>query len=157
MSYNIIRRYSALKSFGSCHAADLLTVSALSLAVTYVDDHPPRSSWWSRFVCNDLWAAADIDGMMLHMLVTMDWRLHCLSSPQALERGMTLLLPPPPPLLASRLKETYETQSPTTKLAPLAIPIEDTMSCWLYGQLTPDASPPGSALEQPEKNFLRLL
>ncbi|KAK5121628.1 hypothetical protein LTR85_004800 [Meristemomyces frigidus] len=155
LSYNILRRHSALKSFDSCHAADLLAISAFALAVTYTSDHPPKSSWWSCFVCNDLWAAPDIDGMMLNMLVTLDWSLHSLSSPQAMERAMMTLLPPPSlPIIP---QEYVEPRQSPNKLPPLSITIDDAAPCWLQGQLAPNDTPPWTPVENAQEKWLPLL
>lgn len=155
LSYNILRRYSTLKSFDSSYAADLLTVSAFALAVTYTSDHPPKSSWWACFVCNDLWIAPDIDTMMLSMLVTLDWSLHSLSSPQAMGRAAKALLPPPS--LPMTPKKDVESQQPPSKLPPLTIATDRAPPSWLNAQLTPDDTPPWTPMEEAQNKWLPLL
>ncbi|KAK4541827.1 hypothetical protein LTR36_007359 [Oleoguttula mirabilis] len=157
LSYNILRRHATLKSFDSCYAADLLTVSAFALAVTYTSDHPPRSSWWSCFVCNDLWNAADIDRMMLSMLVTLDWSLHSLSSPQAMDRAMSHLVPPKSLPLMTPQKYIEEPQFPPIKLPLNTITIENTSQCWLHDQLTPEDILPWTPMEEAQNKWLPLL
>lgn len=155
LSYNILRRYSTLKSFDSSYAADLLTVAAFALAVTYTSDHPPKSSWWACFVCNDLWTAPDIDAMMLSMLVTLDWSLHSLSSPQAMGRAAVVLLPPPS--LPITPQTFVESEQPQSKLPPLTISVGNAPPSWLNAQLTPDDTPPWTPMEEAQNKWLPLL
>jgi len=155
LSYNIVRHYSAMKRFSQSQqveAAELVTVSAFALAVTYTNDNVPRSSWWSTFVCNDLWTAADIDASMMNMLATLDWSLHSLCSPQAMERAMATLTSLPPSPVSSA------PQTPPMKAEPLTISLEGTEACWEYGQLTPEPTPLCSTTEELTPNgWLRLL
>ncbi|KAK5674975.1 hypothetical protein LTS10_012387 [Elasticomyces elasticus] len=161
VSYNILRRYSILQTSSSddtTFAADLLTVAAFALTVSYTDDHPPKSAWWAKRICRDRWSASEIDKAMVHVLVTIDWALHHLSAPQAVDRALNILFTP----LANELAIIKEEQSVAVQLVkaapiPLRIVIGDTTACWADGQLTPEDTPLGSPLNVPQAYFLPLL
>ncbi|KAK5135678.1 hypothetical protein LTR08_004979 [Meristemomyces frigidus] len=150
LAYNIVQRFHAVKPFSASHAADLLTVAALALAVTYTDDHAPRSSWWAWTVCDGLWNARDVDGVVLEVLAAMDWGLHGLCAPEALERGVGLLLAPPVVLAAIAAHGT-------SGLPSLLLPMEEAEPRWGFGHLTPEDTPPGSPEGEAANRWLRLL
>ncbi|KAK5700502.1 hypothetical protein LTR97_005019 [Elasticomyces elasticus] len=160
VSYNILRRYSILQTLSPddmIFAADLLTVAAFALTVSYTDDHPPKSAWWAKRICRDRWSASEIDKAMVHVLVTIDWALHHLSAPQAVDRALNILFPP----LAKELVIIKEQSIalPLFKAAPmpLRIVIGDVTACWADGQLTPEDTPLCSPLNVPQAYFLPLL
>ncbi|TKA70868.1 hypothetical protein B0A55_04990 [Friedmanniomyces simplex] len=169
LSYNLLRRYSLLRplhpSSLAAVSADILTVAALALAVSYTDDHPPKSTWWSRQVCHGVYSAAEIDGAMLDVLVTVDWALLHLAAEKAVERAMEILFPAPSPLPPAAevvvvVREKQEVAVlPQAKVAPvpLKIAIGSTTTSWVEGQLTPADTPLSSPLDVPRAYFLPLL
>ena len=161
LSYNIIARYAMVHAFqriSSPLRPDLLTVAAASLAVSYNDDHPPKSSWWSRWVCESRHSAAQIDAAISDVLFALDWRLHSLTAPHALERAMRLLFDEHSTEAIDTTPGARVNQVPQAKPEPLKIRIDGTAACWAHGQLTPDSSMPGSAVgHQPMNRFLPLL
>ena len=143
--------------------SDLLVASALALAVTYTDDHRVSFTQWSREVCGGMWTAARIDKTVLQILTALDWRIHQYGSPRALEMTMamfgtaekvcaeTIILPKISELSAERRELGLGIS------APPRLVINGSSVCWANGQITPNETPPGSALEQVEDCFLPLL
>jgi len=161
LAFNILAQHS--RSFASNHTSkpsDLLSVCAMTLAVSLTNDHPPSSAYWSHRICDSAWTARDIDQSTLGMLLDLEWRLHELSSPRAIERTMAKLFirpgginPNPEPKL-DMLLTRMQGEVPQS----LVVTMSDSAACWAEGQLTPDASPPCSAVEKPSRNlWLRLL
>ncbi|KAK1059632.1 hypothetical protein LTR12_002080 [Friedmanniomyces endolithicus] len=173
ISFNIIRLYSSHQSPNPTSnqnvlPADLLTVATLALSLSYTHDHPPTTSWWAREICCARWTASEIDHAILHVLLTVDWALHKLSTPQAIERAIEVLfsVPHSPAFEAVNIHQAAEALSTTTKLAlvplkvvsvPLKIIIGNSSAAWAEGQLTPADTPLGSPLDVPRAYFLPLL
>ncbi|WPG97600.1 Hypothetical protein R9X50_00037900 [Acrodontium crateriforme] len=156
LSLNILGRYRScavsLKINVTSVPSDLLTVAAFAVALSYTSDHPPRSSYWSHRVCDHNWSVKRIDATIMHVLQTIDWRLHDLTTGEALEAAKIRLQPPPATL--PPLSDPID-----FKHMPLRIAISDSIACWVNGQLTP-ASSPDSIAPQPDNalnTFLRLL
>ncbi|KAK3116431.1 hypothetical protein LTR53_003224 [Teratosphaeriaceae sp. CCFEE 6253] len=161
LAHNILRRYSLLlppplTPSTSALPADLLVVATLALAVDYTHDCPPRSAWWSRDVCRDRHTARRIDQAILHVLLTLDWALHGLATPLAVERGMDHLFPRPQALDVIE-EMPVRVVVPLSEKAPLKLVIRDGAACWVEGQLTPADTPLPSPLDVPQAYFLRLL
>ncbi|KAF2722865.1 hypothetical protein K431DRAFT_35629 [Polychaeton citri CBS 116435] len=92
--------YNILSKLGNRHhrrrqrlteSPDLLVISCLALAEIYTDDYPAQSDAWSRDVTDNVLSAAQIDSTMLAILKALDWRLHPLTAPEALQRGLCIL------------------------------------------------------------------
>lgn len=133
--------------------ADLLTAAALVLAVDYLEDNAPNAHYWSRHVTWDVWTPRRIDETRLHILQTLDWRLHHLATPKAVMDGRTKLHRASIEAVISRAKPSHNKAQP-----PLRLEIGDAISCWVNGQLTPEASPSPSSLARDDKQlFLPLL
>lgn len=123
LSYNVILQYEALRrlhSDSSSEAGDLLVVSAMALAVMSASDHPPKSSWWSVIVCNGIRAASEIDRAIIKLLASLDWSLHKLCSPTAIEQAVELLTTGPSE------KPLARPQTPVTKTEPMKISLQGT-------------------------------
>ncbi|KAK0312182.1 hypothetical protein LTR01_003096 [Friedmanniomyces endolithicus] len=158
--------------------ADLLTVAALALSLSYTHDHPPKSSWWAREICRTRFSPSEIDRAILHVLLTVDWALHKLSTPLAIVCAMEILFPVPS-RPAAEVLVVLEPRYPTSPLsavetavvrepvtwraskpapAPLKIAIGTSLcAMWAEGQLTPADTPLGSPLDVPRAYFLPLL
>ena len=163
LAFNIICEldYHSLP-FDSFYSAtsDLLVVSALSLASSYTNDHPPSFSHWSRYVCDGTWTARRIDKTTLLILAALDWHLHELYGPSALERASARLV---------KQAWTDTVRLPVSEMSAelsgpivqtpkqLRLFIEATSACWVNGQLTPEGTPPCSAYEETENCYLPLL
>lgn len=158
LSLNILGRYQShstlLQNDVPTVPSDLLAVAAFALARSYTSDHPPRSSYWSRRVCYHHWSAQKIDATIIHVLETIDWRLHDLTTSEALATAKERLQPSPPAPVQKSLLDAIDSKHPA-----LRITIDDSTACWVNGQLTPDSSP-DSIVPQPDTSlntFLRLL
>ncbi|RMZ04814.1 hypothetical protein D0860_06214 [Hortaea werneckii] len=140
-------------------AGDLLVVSAMSLAVMSASDNPPKSAWWSVIVCNGIRSASEIDMATIDLLAALDWTLHSLCSPRAIEQAMDLLTSPSSrEPSAPQDEKLHRPQTPVNKVEPLKISLEGTGASWSHGQLTPDSTAPSSAAEERGKDrFLPLL
>ena len=161
LSFNILAQHS--RSFASnqtSRPSDLLSICAMTLAVSLTNDHPPSSAYWSHRICDSTWTAREIDQSTLGMLLDLDWRLHELSSPRAIERTMAKLFTKPASI-DSTLEPTFDMLFAGVQCEvpqPLVVTISDSAACWAEGQLTPGASPPCSAVVKPSQNlWLRLL
>ena len=67
---------------------DLLVLAALSLAVSYTDDHAPGPSWYSNHVCKGTHTARRIDQVTLELLATLDWHICRFATLNAYESAM---------------------------------------------------------------------
>ncbi|KAK0881952.1 hypothetical protein LTR87_004340 [Friedmanniomyces endolithicus] len=175
ISFNILRLYASHATPNPNHKerdilpVDLLTVAALALAASYTHDHPPKTSWWAREICCTRFSPSEIDHVKLHILLTVDWALHKLCTPQAIEHAMEILFPIPhsPAVAVVGVQQAAEARSMTTELAlvplkivpvPLKIAIGTSLcATWAEGQLTPADTPLGSPLDVPRAYFLPLL
>lgn len=147
---------------GSFHSApnDLIVVSALSLAVSYTNDHPPTVKHWSRYVCDGTWTSIRVDKTTLEVLAALGWRLHQYSTPGAIQKTLTTFtrsFPIREP--AVRIRESWDAEACTdfrlTEQVKYAI--EGTSACWVNGQITPDGTLPGTGFPFDETQFLPLL
>ncbi|KAI6872086.1 hypothetical protein KC323_g1668 [Hortaea werneckii] len=163
LSYNVVCTYDAMQRFRAeprpADAGDLLVVSAMSLAVMSASDNPPKSAWWSIIVCNGIRSASEIDMATIDLLAALDWTLHSLCSPRAIEQAMDLLTSPTAREPSAQRDEKLDRpQTPVNKVEPLKISLEGTGASWSHGQLTPDSTAPSSAAEERVKDrFLPLL
>ena len=150
LSFNILGSLSNRISLPST-PSDLLVVSALSLAVSYTSDNPPSISHWSHHVCDGTWTAARIDKTSLQVLAALDWRLHELSHPRALQTALSGLTTPismkrpSVRVLQSSIKGDSEELDTNTQSK---VVIDGNAVCWVNGQVTPEGTPPSSALEE---------
>jgi len=183
LAYNILADYNFQDDGYSLtlHPSNLVVTCTLVLAVDYTTDHAPRTSWWSRHVCQGRWTAKQIDKVMLHVWSSLDWNLHRFASQEAVEHGMDQLKSDPPIEHAvPELMHSYSTDSLVqpanvgdTVLTPRIIAYELQLplrlvpmkpnvmvsTVWAPGQITPNDTPRVSAIEinQSEPYFLRLL
>ena len=91
LAYNILTALNCRSlPEGSFYSApsDLMVVSCLSLAVSYTNDRPVDSSYWSKYVCDCMWTGVRIHKTALMILEALDWRIHPLTAPGSLERAM---------------------------------------------------------------------
>ncbi|KAK0276825.1 hypothetical protein LTR35_010219 [Friedmanniomyces endolithicus] len=169
ISFNILRLYASHAAPNPNHnernilPTDLLAVTALALAASYTHDHPPKTSWWAREICCARFSSSEIDHAKLHILLTVDWALLRLSTPEAIEHATEILFSPLAPLPAQIIMGAREAAGapPALKrvvLAPLKIAIGTSLcATWAEGQLTPADTPLGSPLDVPRAYFLPLL
>lgn len=137
---------------------DLLIVSALNLAVTYTDDHPPRSSWWSRHVCDATWTARRIDKATLKLLSLLDFQLHEFTD--RIDDTIARLLDQEAPLTEEGQWQDQRSSPELSAKQPLKLLTAGSFTRWAHGQVTPDDTPPCTALQQcrlPLGRFLPLL
>ncbi|KXL42884.1 hypothetical protein M433DRAFT_156361 [Acidomyces richmondensis BFW] len=128
---------------------ELRVVSCLALAQAYTSDFPRQKSWWAHHVCGDLITARQLNDAMLETLAALDWNLHPFTSPTRLQKALDWMLDGGAPATLSN-----ECRTPLT----MAISIDGaTSSSWERGLLTPDGSPPPSAVEPAPHRFLPLL
>ncbi|KAM3423893.1 hypothetical protein BST61_g1288 [Cercospora zeina] len=73
----------------SGYTPDLLTVAALSLVVSYTDDHAPLPAWYSRYVCRHAHSPQRINSTALELFAALDWRLHSFTTHDAYGRALT--------------------------------------------------------------------
>ncbi len=147
---------------GSFHAApnDLIVVSALSLAVSYTNDHPPTVRQWSRYVCDGAWTSIRVDDTTLQVLAALEWRLHQYSAPEAIQRSMmTLTSSFPVKEPAVRIRDSWSTDMCTDEIVTeqVKLAIEGLSTCWVNGQITQDCTPPRGGYLIDENQFLPLL
>lgn len=152
LAFNILaglNRQSVPADSDSSAPSDLLVVSTLSLAVSYILDHPPSLSYWSRDVCDCRWTAQRIDEMGLRLLAQLDWRLHEFSSPREIQVAMNQLLEAAWDVsskadMLSELDDALPTDSGPLKLETAAqceTTMEERPAQWVNGQITPNATP----------------
>jgi len=161
LAYNILARYLTSEASSEILTSiDLLTVSAMALAVSFTSDHPPKTSYWSHHICNSAWTARQLDQSTRRILFVLDWRLHDLGSPRALDQTMArfsvLSRLPESPVSVEITAQRPSSAPVKSDSQPLTIVIEDSTSRWVHGQLTPEATPPCSAVEQPRSHFFFL-
>lgn len=147
---------------GSFYSApsDLLVACAMSLAVSYTNDHAPPFSYWSRIVCDGTWTAIRIEKTTLQILAALDWRLLKFGAPCAIQMAMLRLMRPilPMPRTVLTIEPCAMPGCPDFKTSPqLRLVIEDTSAYWANGQITPEGTPPSSAFEGAPNQFLPLL
>jgi hypothetical protein len=133
---------------------DLLVTSSLCLASIYTNDHPPPLSYWANNVCNGQISTRELDKMVLSILAALDWRVLTLASPSMIgatlhrfeRRGER-------PILA-----TAVTTKPQPQSQCLLLRVDSNCgACWSNGLVTPEVTPPTSALEEPKNLWLPLL
>ena len=147
---------------GSFYSApnDLIVVSALSLAVSYTNDHPPTTKHWSRYVCDGSWTSTRVDKTTLQVFAALGWRLHEYSAPRAIRRSLvTLAFSYPIREPAVRIRESWDAEMCTdfTMTEQVKLAIEGTSTCWVNGQITPDGTPPNAGFLVGGDQFLPLL
>ena len=142
LSYNILMHFVDSSNHSEAYApltpSDLQTVSALQIAVCYAYDNAPKTDWWSEYVCDRMRRASNINAYILHMLQTLDWGLHRLSTSDALRSAMATLAAPP---------------EQRALLSPLKLLVDDGSNNFP----TPEATPPCSGMDSTDHYFLPLL
>ena len=163
LAYNIICGLDCHSlPLGSFHSApnDLIVVSALSLAVSYTNDHPPTVKHWSHYVCDGTWTLTRVDKTTLQVLAALGWRLHEYSAPDAIQRSlMTLTSSFPAREPTVRIRESWDADicADYSMTEQVKLAIEGTSTCWVNGQITPDGTPPKTGFLVDEDQFLPLL
>jgi len=129
--------------------AELRVVSCLALAQAYTSDIPHRTSWWAHHVCGDSITTRQLNDAMLETLAALDWNLHQFTSPPALQHALDLML-------NGEISPNSPRDHQTSRR--LAISIDGATSAfWERGMLTPECTPPPSAVESTPHRFLPLL
>lgn len=135
--------------------AALVVVAALAAALSYSEDHPWSCSDWSKRITQGTFSTQQIDSAMLLVLEDLDWRLYPLASLDMVvagtvrlsNHGMSLSEEAPNGVCASHMEVE----------GPLKLLLEGTGTVSLNGLVTPEPTPPCSAIERTEEWFLRLL
>jgi hypothetical protein len=78
------------ESDASCQRA-LVILSALSVAVSFTEDHPRNLFHWSRQVAGGIFSTEQISTMNRIVLAKLDWSIHSLAAPMAIEAALTTL------------------------------------------------------------------
>lgn len=74
----------------SCQRA-LIILAALSVAVSYTEDCPRSLFYWSRQVAERAFSTEQIGSMSRLLLAQLEWQLHPLGVPAAVELGVAVL------------------------------------------------------------------
>ncbi|EMC96438.1 hypothetical protein BAUCODRAFT_24217 [Baudoinia panamericana UAMH 10762] len=141
----------------------LLLVSAMTLADVYTADGPMHAAWWASRILNDKFSAHDVERSMLHMLAALDWSIHCLCSPEALEAALRMLAladARPIPVAAQPLLPSSATTltCDTKKSRPPRIDVDGSMAVrWEHGQITPADTPTSTVGDELEHRLSQLL
>lgn len=77
-------------SDGSCQRA-LVILSALNVAVSYTEDSPRTLFHWSRQVAGNIFSTEQISAMNRMLLAKLDWSIHPLAAPKAIEAALGIL------------------------------------------------------------------
>ena len=156
----------------------LLVTSAICLASSCMDDHPPPPSWWNKKTCCCPQRTPHVLKVNNMILKALDWRLHDLASPAAIEVAMQRFVRLSEPAVPSA-EDIFErdAQPIFERAIPLALALQTSdygAATWRNGQLTPDETPtedkamflpvlpqdgflPDSRIQPPKTNFLPLL
>ena len=81
------------ESDASCQRA-LVILSALSVAVSFTEDHPRNLFHWSRQVAGGIFSTEQISTMNRIVLAKLEWSIHPLTAPVAIEAALTTLSGP---------------------------------------------------------------
>lgn len=147
LAFNILRGLDChLLPLGSFDSApnDLVVIAAISLAVSYTNDHPPTVKYWSKYVCDGAWTSYRIDRTVLQVFAALDWRLHDYSEPAAIQSTLSILIHP------SQAKAKNIQDPLSMRLHDFSVSegakaaVEGSSACWANGQITPDGTPPSS-------------
>ncbi|KAH0101454.1 hypothetical protein KCU66_g14968, partial [Aureobasidium melanogenum] len=80
-------------SDGSCQRA-LVILSALNVAVSFTEDYPRNLFYWSRQVAQGIFSTEQISAMNRILLAKLDWSIHPLAAPKAIEAALATLSGP---------------------------------------------------------------
>jgi hypothetical protein len=78
------------ESDASCQRA-LIILSALSVAVSFTEDHSRNLFHWSRQVAGGIFSTEQISTMNRIVLAKLEWSIHPLAAPMAIEAALTNL------------------------------------------------------------------
>lgn len=140
IAFAILRKLSTTSSPSadlSARGPDLLLVSALALANIHTSDRPFHCAAWARLLRDRRITARDVDATNLTLLARLGWTVHDLCSPESVQTSLRAL-------------QTHSDldQPPHARAQPSRLHIGPPCpACWLACQLTPDATPPRSALD----------
>lgn len=81
------------ESDGSCQRA-LIILSALTVAVSFTEDCPRTLFHWSRHVSEGIFSTEQISAMNRILLAKLDWSIHLLAAPKAIEAALATLSGP---------------------------------------------------------------
>jgi hypothetical protein len=130
------------QSDASCQRA-LVILSALSLAVSLVEDCPRGISYWVQRVAEDAFSAAQLSASNRLVLAKLEWSLNPLATPLAIAAALETL----------SAHARQEERQPAVKLCiDMCDDFEGEGAAWTtrfaYGLPTPDASPDGKQQHQ---------
>ncbi|GIZ36714.1 hypothetical protein CKM354_000018200 [Cercospora kikuchii] len=163
-AFNMISalRMSSSSSSLAGYSPDLLTVAALSLVVSYTDDHAPLPAWYSRYVCRHAHSPQRINSTALEVLAALDWHIHTFTTQEAYGRALTAFCSSTVIEPAYEPEHDVDLDHPAHGLdvAPLKLVTSHTsIARFEHGNITPDDTPPCSARDDAlvHPQFLRLL
>ncbi|KAG9590630.1 hypothetical protein KCU97_g7388, partial [Aureobasidium melanogenum] len=124
------------ESDGSCQRA-LVILSALNVAVSFTEDHPRNLFYWSRQVAGGIFSTEQISAINRILLAKLDWSIHPLAAPKAIEAALATLSGP-----------EVVTHDKHSAFTPFIVGEEDALRLILgpqtviqHGLATPDPSP----------------
>ncbi|KAF2456211.1 hypothetical protein BDY21DRAFT_348234 [Lineolata rhizophorae] len=124
--------------------AEVIVLSALALAETYLSDEPRSSRWWSREVSSLSFSAKQINTTNRCILVDIDYGLHDFTAEMIDEMLWDMRR-------AERMLEktgaTTDNSLRSDKLAVTSLSL-DCSATLVHGLLTPEPSPPLSQLQR---------
>ncbi|KAH0340979.1 hypothetical protein KCU74_g128, partial [Aureobasidium melanogenum] len=88
-----IMRILGPESDGCCQRA-LVVLSALNVAVSFTEDHPRNLFHWSRQVAGGIFSTEQISNLNRILLAKLDWSIHPLATPKAIEAALATLSGP---------------------------------------------------------------
>lgn len=130
----------------SCQRA-LIILSALSVAVSFTEDSPRSSFYWSRQVAQGAFSTEQIGAMNRLLLAQLNWQIHPLAAPSLVRSAIVALS-------QSVEKSTIHHNTPPSfedKPFRLLINPHTTIQ---YGLTTPIASPDRSLMEHERLSYL---
>ncbi|KAI4716786.1 hypothetical protein E4T48_07031 [Aureobasidium sp. EXF-10727] len=124
------------ESDASCQRA-LVILSALNVAVSFTEDNPRSLFHWSRQVAEGIFSTEQINAMSRIVLAQLEWSIHPLTAPVAIETALSALSSP-----------GVVTHDKHSSFTPLIVDEEDSLRLILgpqtviqHGLVTPEPSP----------------
>jgi hypothetical protein len=124
------------ESDASCQRA-LVILSALSVAVSFTEDHSRNLFHWSRQVAGGIFSTEQISTMNRIVLAKLEWSIHPLAAPVAIEAALAILL-----------GSGVITHSKQSSLTPFVVDEDETLRLIFgpkttvqHGLITPEPSP----------------
>ncbi|KAK5004732.1 hypothetical protein LTR16_006200, partial [Cryomyces antarcticus] len=124
-------------------SSEVIVLSALSLAVAYLDDQRYATIYWAEYVSNALFASEEINVTSRCIMRDIDYRLHVLAAPEFVEEAMLEMRPAQEVYGAVTRVATSVRLSQSTKGKPVVLQLTG-VAKETNGILTPGPSSPRS-------------